>query len=117
MNWDDPLPWFLLVTLCALAVRSITADRRLRVRIDALGEKLATLDQRLFGIDEHLASAGIQAPSAALDTSAGLEATLEMATPEARASQSAPQAPVAAEPAAAVVVAPAAVSVSVFIIC
>jgi uncharacterized membrane protein len=106
MDWDNPLPWFLLVTLCALAARSITVDRRLRVRLDALADKLATLEQRLFGIDERLAPAGIQVPSAAPDTSAGREVTPEPETPEAHASQSRPQAPVPVDPAAAAAIAP-----------
>jgi len=58
MDWDDPLPWFLLLTLCALATRSIITDRRLRVQVDALAAKLATIEQRLPGPDERLAPGG-----------------------------------------------------------
>ena len=49
MDWDDVLPWFLIVFLVplALAARSIVVDRRLKARIDALTDKIAMLDHRL----------------------------------------------------------------------
>ena len=60
MDWDDALPWSLLLTLgaIALALRSMVVQRRLRARIDALTDKLAMLDHRVFRINERLEAGG-----------------------------------------------------------
>lgn len=60
MDWDDALLWSLLVLIAplALAVRSIVVDRRLRARIEALTDKVAMLDHRLFRVDERLQALG-----------------------------------------------------------
>jgi uncharacterized membrane protein len=60
MDWDDALLWSLVVLIAplALAVRSIVVDRRLKARIEALTDKIAMLDHRLFRVDERLQALG-----------------------------------------------------------
>ena len=60
MDWDDALLWSLVVLIAplALAVRSIVVDRRLKARIEALTDKVAMLDHRLFRVDERLQALG-----------------------------------------------------------
>ena len=54
MDWDDALPWFLVVllTAIAMAVRSLVADRRLKSQLEALASKVAMYEHRLFRLDE-----------------------------------------------------------------
>src|ERR1700693_4343733 len=56
MDWDDVIPWALIIFLVpfALAVRSIVVDRRLRAQIEALANKIAMLEHRLFRFGERL---------------------------------------------------------------
>src|SRR4051794_9642721 len=60
VDWDDALPWLLLLTLGAivLALRSIVVQRRLGARIDALTDTLGMLDHRVFRINERLEARG-----------------------------------------------------------
>jgi uncharacterized membrane protein len=59
MDWDDALPWAFLLFIApfVMGIRSIVADRRLRARIDALYDKVAMLDHRIFRLDEQLSGA------------------------------------------------------------
>src|SRR6202035_2602560 len=66
MDWDDALPWFLVVLLTgiAMAVRSLVADRRLKTQLEALANKMAMYEHRLFRLDERVAAlAGGPAPA------------------------------------------------------
>jgi uncharacterized membrane protein len=69
MDWDDVIPWALIIFLVpfALAVRSIVVDRRLRAQIEALANKVAMLEHRLLRFGERLDGTAIPA-SAQLDT-------------------------------------------------
>src|SRR5580704_8792510 len=63
MDWDDVIPWALIIFLApfALAVRSIVVNRRLRVQIEALANKVAMLEHRLFRFGERLDGAVVPA--------------------------------------------------------
>jgi hypothetical protein len=78
VDWDDALPWLVLLTLAAiaLALRSMVVQRRLRARIDALTDKLAMLDHRVFRINERL-EAGGQGLAPSPDAPPAIEVTPE----------------------------------------
>ncbi|HVH79265.1 MAG TPA: DUF2339 domain-containing protein [Stellaceae bacterium] len=88
---DDALPWAFLLFIApfVMGIRSIIADRRLKIQIEALTGKVAMLDHRIFRLDERLTALGAE----------------PLIPPEAAAAEQGPQplpepAPVA-EPAAA----------------
>src|SRR5579883_2023072 len=56
MDWDDALPWALLLFIApfVLSIRSIVADRRLKAEIEVLTGKIGMLDHRIFRLDEQL---------------------------------------------------------------
>lgn len=66
MDWDDALPWIVIVFvgLIAMAIRSLVTDRRLKTQIDLLSNKLAMLDHRMFRLDERLTALPGGAPPA-----------------------------------------------------
>ena len=53
---DDALPWAFLLFIApfVMGIRSIVVSRRLRARVDALYDKVAMLDHRIFRLDERL---------------------------------------------------------------
>jgi uncharacterized membrane protein len=67
MDWDDALPWALLLFVApfAMAIRSLVVDQRLRARIAQLSDKVAMLDHRMFRLDERLIALAGGAPDAA----------------------------------------------------
>ena len=56
MDWDDALPWFLILMIgsVVLAVRSFVTDRRLKRLIDGLTDKVGMYEHRLFRLDERV---------------------------------------------------------------
>jgi len=84
MDWDDALPWFFLfyVAPFVLAARAMVVSRRLRLRVEALVDRIGMLDHRIFRLDERLAGAPSAPPPAAISPSEPLAEPIE-ATPAA----------------------------------
>ena len=93
MDWDDALPWALLLFLApfAMAIRSIVVDHRRKAQIEALTGKVAMLDHRMFRLDERLTALAGGAPDV---TASAIPEAPTLETPPAAAPVPAP--PVAA---------------------
>src|SRR5579863_1387767 len=52
MDWDDAVPFAIMVAAFVLALKAVFAVRRVRVQLAELTEKFGVLDHRLVGIEE-----------------------------------------------------------------
>jgi uncharacterized membrane protein len=84
MDWDDALPWFLILLIAPyfMAVRSIIVDRRLSARLETLTNKLAMLEHRLFRLDERVSRAAPEAAPPEAPPAPSAEAAAEPTGPE-----------------------------------
>ena len=101
MDWDDALPWFLILTpgSVAMAIRSLVTDRRLKTQIEALVNKVAMYEHRLFRLDERVTGLAGEAPLPAppVEPPAPMVEPTQPAPEIPPPAQAAPPAPASAE--------------------